>query len=263
MKLSLVSSEGESIIESEQSEKVFLALKNRAYQSGERLRLTLEDAELPGFFWVQMDEALLPSLIYSTENIWDYPVILEESVRRAYSPKVFSGERHYVRAWEATPEECHYRNLALNAHDQKEHMGAYPHAFANIETRDDTVFFARNAIDGMLANDNHGSFPYQSWGINKQEDAQLTIDFGRKVLVDKIVLVLRADYPHDSFWSNVTIDLDGENFVLNTSEQKERQLFTIPPIKTTTVTMKKLIKNQDNSSFPTLTEIEVYGREVL
>jgi hypothetical protein len=262
MKLSLISSEGKSISEAEQSEEVFLAFKNRAYQQGERFRLTLEEDELPDFFWVQMDEAISPALIYLTKRFWDYPVIQNESLKRAYSPKVFSGERHYVRVWRATAEERHYRNLALNTHDQQQDTGAYPHAFANVETRDDATFFARNAIDGMLANDNHGSFPYQSWGINQQEDAQLTINFGRKVLVDKIALVLRADYPHDSFWTRVTINLDDDTFVLKTSKKSDRQQFAIPPTTTTKVTMKEMIKHQDDSPFPALTEIEVYGYEV-
>lgn len=262
MKLSLIDSEGSIVVTSEHAEDVYLALKNRSYQLGERLQLTLADDELPGFFWVQMDEALSPSLIYLTEATWEFVVIQEELLRRAYSPKVFSGDRHYVHVWKPTKEELHYRNLALNAHDQKEQTGAYPHAFANVETREDATFFARNAIDGMLANQNHGSFPYQSWGINQQADAQLTIDFGREVLVDKVGLVLRGDYPHDSFWIQVAVELDGELFVLETTNQLDRQLFMIPPTKTTTITLKELIKHQDESPFPALTEMEVYGCDV-
>ncbi len=63
----------------------------------------------------------------------------------------------------------------------------------------------------MIANESHGSFPYQSWGINQQADAQITIDFGREIVTDKIALVLRGDYPHDSYWEAVTLEFsDGE-----------------------------------------------------
>lgn len=31
------------------------------------------------------------------------------------------------------------------------------------------MFAARNAIDGVTANRSHGSWPYESWGINKRE----------------------------------------------------------------------------------------------
>ncbi|GFH42962.1 hypothetical protein Hs30E_15130 [Lactococcus hodotermopsidis] len=41
-----------------------------------------------------------------------------------------------------------------------------------------SLLFARNAIDGVFATLSHGVYPYQSWGINRQEDAALTIDFG-------------------------------------------------------------------------------------
>lgn len=99
----------------------------------------------------------------------------------------------------------HYQNLSINPHDQKEDTYAYPHATANVETRDDVVFFAKNAIDGKYGNLSHGSYPYNSWGINQQAEATLTIEFGRVVEVDWIRLLFRADYPHDSHWKEVTL----------------------------------------------------------
>lgn len=43
---------------------------------------------------------------------------------------------------------------------------------------DGSEIAARNVIDGLCANRFHGIWPYQSWGINRQEDAVLTVDFG-------------------------------------------------------------------------------------
>ena len=68
----------------------------------------------------------------------------------------------------------------------------------------EAVFAARNAIDGVTANLSHGKWPYESWGINQQDDAQMTLDFGRPVDIDKIVLYTRADFPHDNWWESVT-----------------------------------------------------------
>ena len=68
-----------------------------------------------------------------------------------------------------------------------------------METRGEAVFAARNAVDGIYENGAHGSWPYQSWGINRDPNAALTIDFGRAVTVDEIHLTLRADFPHDSW----------------------------------------------------------------
>ena len=63
----------------------------------------------------------------------------------------------------------------------------------NVETRGEAVFAARNAIDGVYENDAHGIWPYQSWGINRDPNAALTLDFGRPVTIDELRLTLRAD----------------------------------------------------------------------
>ena len=259
MKLTLV---GQERLIAENDQEVFLALKNHVYEQGEYFLLELSEDEL--YVWVQMDDALEPSLIYVPEGEWRYDVVLDESLRRAYSPKIFTGARHYIRAWLPTEQEIYcYRNLARNAHDQKEFQKAYPHVSANVETRDDSTFFARNAIDGMLSNDDHGSFPYQSWGINQQPDAVLTLDFGRFVTIDKIALVFRADYPHDSYWTNVTIEFDSTDSIqLTTTNSTNRQFFNIPSRTVKLLVLKELVKHKDESPFPALTELEVYGTNI-
>ena len=251
------------IAERSHEEETYLAFKRREYSAGEVIELVLEQANQ--MVWIQVDEALEPSLIYVTEKSWEYPIILEEQLRLAYSSKIFTGEEHYLRAWLPTKEEIqHYRNLARNAHDQKDDTNAYPHAYANVETRNDSTFFARNAIDGVLANEDHGPYPYQSWGINQRKDAEITIDFGREVAIDKLALVLRGDYPHDSYWTHVTVVFsNGEERVLETTNQLNRQYFAIPETKTSSITLKDLIKNEDESPFPALTQVEAYGREVI
>lgn len=92
-----------------------------------------------------------------------------------------------------------YRNLALNVWDQHGLTTCYPHATANVETRGEAVFAAQNAIDGVTVNKSHGEWPYASWGINMQDDAQITIDFGRTVVIDRLVMYTRADFPHDNW----------------------------------------------------------------
>lgn len=244
-------------------QETYLALKRREYQEGEIIELLVD--EIGQFIWIQVDETIEPSLIYLTEQKWEFPVILDEKLRLAYSPKIFSGDRHYLRAWLPTEKEIHsYRNLARNAHDQKENTNAYPHASANVETRNDSTFFARNAIDGILANEDHGSYPFQSWGINQRKDAEITVDFGREVEVDQVSLVLRGDYPHDSYWTEVTIQFsNGQEYVIKTTNQLDAQCFKIPSTKTRLIKLKNLIKNEDDSPFPALTQIEVYGKEIV
>lgn len=261
--LKLLDKNGEIIAKRSHETETYLAFKTRAYNDGDFIEVEVDNPNT--FIWVQVDEAIEPSLIYLKETIWRYNVITDPELRRAYTPKIFSGERHYIRVYQATDEEIsEYRNLARNAHDQKEASNAYPHAYANVETRNDSTFFARNAIDGMIANEDHGSFPYQSWGINQQADAQITIDFGRLVEIDKVALVLRGDYPHDSFWTQVTLEFsDGSSVKLNTTNQMDRQYFTFDKIVTSSVTLKELIKHEDESPFPALTEFEAFGVEYL
>lgn len=257
--LKLVDQENTIIAKRSRETETYLAFKTRPYAEGEKIVVEIDHA--PQFLWVQVDEALAPSLIYFKKTSWEFPVILDEELRRAYSPKLFSGERHYIRVFQPTSEECQlYRNLALNSHDQKNETGTFPHAYANVETRNDSTFFARNAIDGMIANESHGSYPYQSWGINAQADAEITIDFGRTVEVDQVALVLRGDYPHDSYWTQMTIVFsDGDSLIVQPTNSLERQFFHFPSRKTTTLTLKKLVKHEDESPFPALTQIEVFG----
>lgn len=259
--LKIVNHSGQTLFTRTGEKDTYLALKTYSYQPGDKI--VLETTQKEQFLWVQLDDALKESLLYLPEDTWEYPVLFSEELRRAYNPNLFNGERHYLTARTATAAEiAGYRNLALNPHDQKDDSGAYPHAYANVETRNDATFFARNAIDGMIANDNHGSYPYQSWGINQQQDAAITIDFGRSVVIDKIALVLRGDYPHDSYWTDVTLVFDhGEALQLNPAKVLERQFFTFKPRKTRTVTLKELIKHEDDSPFPALTEWEVFGSE--
>lgn len=252
----------EVLAERSHDTETYLSFKRREYSEGEIFELVIDEPK--SFVWVQLDEAIEPSLIYLTDRTWEFPVILDEKLRLAYSPKIFTGGHHYVRAWLPTEKEIKsYRNLARNAHDQKEDTKAYPHAFANVETRNDSTFFARNAIDGVLANEDHGAYPYQSWGINQRKDAEITIDFGREVEVSRLALVLRGDYPHDSYWTQVTVVFsDGEEKILKTTNQLDRQYFDIGLKRTSSVTLKDLIKNEDESAFPALTQFEAYGTEI-
>ena len=112
-----------------------------------------------------------------------------------------------------------------------------------------------------LDNLSHGSYPFASWGINQQKEAQLTIDFGRPVETDWIRLLFRADYPHDSYWEEVTLAFsDGEERVVATTNTACFQEIKFPMKTTQTLTLKCLRKALDSSPFPALTQIEVFGR---
>ncbi len=211
---------------------------------------------------VQVDDALGDSQIYLTGRIIKYIVPFGEK-RFNLSPKAFSGEKHYLYARAATQPEIHnYRNLAVNKMDQFEETGCYPHAEANVATRGESVFAARNAIDGIVVNRSHGHWPYTSWGINQQDDAEIRIKFGREVTIDKIVLYTRADFPHDNWWKQITITFsDGDEILWNMEKNDKPHVMEIKEKRVSWIKLSHLIKADDPSPFPALSQIQVFGTD--
>lgn len=227
------------------------------YQEGDRIVLETSDKNI--YVNWQVDDALGSAFVYITDNV-SYLVPFGEK-RISYSPKVFTGNRHYIYAEAAREDEVRaYRNLALNPADQHCDVPCFPHATANVETRGESVFAAKNAIDGVRANLSHGQWPYESWGINRQDDASMRVDFGRKVRTDKVVLYTRSDFPHDNWWTQITLNFsDGSSQEFSLEKSTKAHVLTFPEKEITWIELCKLIKADDPSPFPALSQIEVYG----
>lgn len=239
----------------------FVSLVHTAeYEEGDFI--AFETSEKNIHIFLQIDDALGASFCYVTDNVYYYIPFGEKRI--SYSPKSFYGNRHYLYARVATEEEVKlYRNLALNVNDQHGDTHCYPHATANVETRGESVFAARNAIDGVRENRSHGEWPYESWGINRNPEAEMTVDFGREVETDKVVLVTRADFPHDSWWTQVTLEFsDGSTTDWKLEKNVLPHTLTFEKKKISWIKLCKLIKAEDESPFPALTQIEVYGRDI-
>ena len=230
------------------------------YEEGDIIELAVSEKNL--YLNWQVDDALGPAFVYITDQV-TYEIPFGEK-RICYSPKVFSGDRHYLYAEVAGEEErAAYRNLALNPADQHRLVPCYPHASANVETRGESVFAAKNAIDGIRANLSHGQWPYQSWGINRQEDAAMKVDFGRKIRTGKVVLYTRSDFPHDNWWVQVTLKFsDGSSQDFSLEKSVRGHVLTFAEREITWIELCGLIKANDPSPFPALTQIEVYGWNV-
>lgn len=233
----------------------------RAYEEGDRI--ILETSRKDIYINWQVDDAMGAAFVYLTDNA-SYEIPFGEK-RINLSPKVFSGDRHYLYAEVARQDEIEaYRNLALNPADQHRDVTCFPHATANVETRGESVFAAKNAIDGVRANLSHGAWPYESWGINRQDDATMRVDFGRKIRTDKVVLYTRSDFPHDNWWTQVTLRFsDGSSQEFALEKSVRGHVLTFPEKEITWVELCNLIKANDPSPFPALSQIEVYGRNVL
>lgn len=229
-----------------------------SYEPGDRIKFTVPEA--PAYYSIRVDDCMDEALVYLTGVQVEYMIPFAEK-KAACNPKAFTGELHYItlrraREWEFQA----YRNLARNVMDQHRDQGCYPHAHANVETRGESVFAAGNAIDGVLANESHGLWPYQSWGINRQDDAEITVDFGRPVTIDTVVLYTRADFPHDNWWTEATLSFsDGTAEVITMEKSVKPHSFPITRKNITWIKMSGMRKADDPSPFPALTQIEVYG----
>lgn len=207
-----------------------------------------------------VDQAVSPAQVYLPQQKLTFHVPFGDAVN-GYAPQAFMGEKHAM--WIGpVPEDARHqrRNIALNPVDQRGDDACYPHAMANVETRGEAQFWARNAIDGTRFNNDHGGWPYHSWGIGERRDAWLRVDFGRPVTIDEVALTLRADWPHDAWWERGTIDLsDGFTTELPLVKTVEAQYFPLGEHTVTWVRLRDLIKADDPSPYPALTQLEVYG----
>ncbi|MDV4149805.1 carbohydrate-binding protein [Clostridium sp. AL.422] len=229
------------------------------YNEGDKIQIETSNKDI--YLVAEIDDAMGESLIYVTQNLITYEIPFGEK-KVSYSPKVFYGEKHLLSVRVARKEETEcYRNLALNKMDQQGLDGVYPHASANVETRGEAVFAARNAINGNCENHDHGKWPYESWGIGMRDDACLKIDFGREVVTDKIVLYTRSDFPHDNWWVKVTFRFsDNSELTWDLEKSDKAHIITFPFKKISWLTFSDLIKADDPSPFPALSQIEVYGK---
>lgn len=255
--LQVVNKNGEVLKEERGDFRVDLVYESE-YAPGDRI--LLKSDKYPEDIVLSVDDALGTSVNLLTGD-FTFEIPFDEK-KTSYSPKSFFGTKHYLFARKAYDFEVNqYKNLALNVNDQHGDTHLFPHASANVETRGEAVFAARNAIDGACENRSHGEWPYESWGINRRDDACMKIDFGREVLADEIVLYTRADFPHDNWWTSVTFTFsDNSELTVPLEKSYAPHIIKFETKTISWVEISRLIKADDPSPFPALTEMEVYGK---
>ena len=211
---------------------------------------------------VQVDQAVAPAHLYLPEKSFTFRLPLDGDNPAVYAPGAFSGSRHLISL---RPDPLNsYRNLAENPADQRGKVNAFPHASANVETRDESWFCARNTIDGSHVACGHGAWPFGSWGIGARTDAELTLDFGHPVDIDTLVLYLRADFPHDAYWIQGTLSFDDGTSCTFPLEGKDGpQRISLGAHRVRSLKLHQLIKCDMVSAFPALRQIEVYGKDAV
>ncbi len=153
-----------------------------------------------------------------------------------------------------------YRNVALNPAATRHRPTSWPHATSNSECRNDPAFFALNAINGRTENTGHGKrFP--SWGPDRREDLWWKLDFGRPVEIDKVVLYLRADFPHDRHWQKAMVEFsDGTRLPLKLAKTADPQTFTFEKRTVRWLRLADLVQASP-LGWAALTELQAWGRD--
>ena len=234
------------------------------YEPGDKFRVELCDG---AFVKLKLDPTLAESIVYVPDGTFEFTVPFDRERQACYAPGAFDGDDHRIVVSEPTDAEIYDdRLISLNSHDRHNVPKYYPHAVANFVTREDPCFFERNAIDGVIDNSNHGFFPYHSWGGGLREDLEYELHFGTDVEVSSVVLFLRADFPHDTYWKECDVEFsDGTKVHANLIGTADGQKVDFEP-KTTEMVKLTGFKQQrleDGSlSFAALTQIEVYGKYI-
>lgn len=255
--ITLKNKAGETLARAEHKNEADLYIE-REYEDGDFIEICGDR-----HMWVQMDPGLLPGEVYLPEKKMTWTVPLGERLR-AYSPAAVRGKQHVVSARVMDGFETGgYRCISRNPSDLRGDTDFFPHCTANVVTRDESCFAPRNVIDGYILNKGHGDWPYQSWGIGKRTDAKIELDLGREVSVEAVAVVLRGDFPHDTYWTDAVLTLeDGEEIPFKLEKSLERQWIDIGRAKRLRrMKLDRFVKSDEPSEFPSLIQWEVYGRD--
>ena len=244
---------------------------------------------------IRVDSRMLEAIVYSPKKQVIYPIPLWAQGAYGHSPtkytpyprrpapQAFGGAKHVITARVPTKKEVFsYRNVACNPMDKRDPRGEedkagrhwpkkvaddmFPHASANSEWRHSCIYAARNAIDGHVdSTGNHHGWPRQNWGPygnaggEARPGAELKIDFGRDVEIDKLgVLVRYNPYQNNHFKEITVVFSDGSEAKINPKYHGERQAFEID--KRTVKWMKfTKLKDKRPGGYAALTEVEAWG----
>jgi len=241
---------------------------DRQYQPGDRIAFTGA-----GWMAVRMDDTQPECMIYvptvsSSKLTYEIPYgRAEKETGSAYEPESFAGPSHRVQLRGLKKREIsRYRNLALNPCDlprnEQQAVQFFPHASSNSVSRSLFDFEARNAIDGVSQNGHHGVWPYQSWGPQLRTDIWWKLDFGRMVQLNKIRLMVRADFPHDSYWKSATIEFsDGSSVPLQIAKSDAFQEFPFPRRRISWLRIANVVP-EDPSKWCSFIEVQAWGKDL-
>ena len=261
---------GDTVEKSGENE-VSISVKD-AYAVGDKIKITLPEGQHYVAFCLSKGN-VEETILYLPKSTFTYTV---QNISQSYPAAMSSSRKSTITARIPTAEElAANRNLACNPADLETNKNVYPHAVAsNVHNKtnetDRLHFEARNAIDGFTQNKGHGGWPVQSWGPGNNMSAKDTfkIDFGRDVSITKIVVYIRADFPHETYWNSCTVKFsDGTTQELTFKQTSNAQEFEFDSAKvvssiTFTNFSKGTVSGSDNQ-WAAWMELQVFGSDII
>ncbi len=246
---------------------VILYVPNK-YSGNDKLTITLPEGEK--YLALSLSSRIGETIIYCPDGKFDYTF---PNPNKTFPNTMNTGKdvcyrNNTITARLVTAEElAKVHNLALNPYDMTSGTNEYPHASTNNVYTNSEEWAARNAIDGFTANEGHGNYPYQSWAPNDSVKASdyFMIDFGREVTVNELVVLIRADFPHDSYFTGCTVTLsDGTTMEINLTNSELEQVIDLGGVKTTSIKLSNFTveKTGATTGYAALTEVKCMGTEV-
>ena len=231
----------------------------KPYEAGDYISINVR--KWPTALRISFDKTRPAANIWLTSDRMEFQIPFGKETE-AYPRGAFQADNSEITVAAISGEIWEeYGNLSENPWDRRGETSCYPHCRANVETRDESVFAARNTIDGVTENTCHGEWPYQSWGDAENLEAEIIIEFGRMVWIDKAVIHLRADFPHDNYWKEaVLVCSDGSTEVLHLKKTRDAQEIHLIPRKVEWVKLKGMVRGEKESAFPALTQWAFYGK---
>jgi hypothetical protein len=239
----------------------------RAYKEGDKITITLPEGQKYLAFCMAKG-VVEETILYLPNSVFTFTA---QNMTMSY-PSELTTKKCTITARIPTVEELTAsRNLACNPADLEKAKNVFPHATStsvhNKTNETDRLHFeARNAIDGFTQNNGHGGFPVQSWGptSSMRKSDNFTVQLGRDVSLTKIVIYIRADFPHDTYWDSCTVTFsDGSTQEITLKKTANAQTIELEvPVTTSSVKFSNFNKVA-GSDWASWMEVELIGSDIV
>lgn len=238
-----------------------------SYSAKQGVKITLPEGQK--YVAVGLNSKLGEQIVYCPDGVFEYkfpsnmgsifPTALNDRTDVVYINNIISARIPTDDELTAT------RNLAQNVYDLKDSVDQFPHASTNSVADNNAIQYeSRCAIDGFTANQGHGTWPVQSWGPDKAtiDSNMISVDFGRDVKLDSLEIIIRCDFPHDTWFTGAVVTLsDGTEKHIDMYKTDDAMVFDMGGVTTSSIKLSGFTTATDN--WAAITEIRAIGSDTL